>query len=397
MTHPRRAALVGPAASGLLAALLLAAPGPAAASSVPAAAASHGATLLGVSCTSSVRCMTVGSRARTATATDTLAELRTGGRWRVLKTPNPAGARSSLLIEVSCRRADRCVAIGASTSAAHGTVALALAWNGRRWRLTRPASPSGAQSSELLDVSCRTSSGCMAVGLYSNRSGRLRPMSEFWNGASWRLLSTPDARRATAGILDGIFCAGARCKAVGFFRTSPSHVAGLAETWNGARWRVAAVPDPARATFTDVQDVSCESSSRCVAVGLAFTFGPTPRSVAELWRAGRWHRVKAAAKSPSGATLDGLSCPARSRCVSVGESVTKAGRKLLAEVWNGTRWRVLRTPQPAAKTSSFLNQVSCASARHCVAVGSRSGPDGDLALAESWNGTTWRVLTAPSP
>jgi hypothetical protein len=405
MTHPRRAALIGPAVGGLLAALLLAAlllaalllagPGPATASSAPTAAVRHGATLLGVSCTRSARCMTVGSRARTSTTTDTLSEELTGGRWRVLPTPNPAGARSSFLNEVSCRSAARCVGVGASTSKAHGTVALAQAWNGRRWRLTHPVSPAGALFSELLDVSCQTSSGCMAVGLYSNASGRLRPLAEFWDGARWRLLTTPDARRAQAGILDGLFCAGTHCKAVGFFRTSPSHVAGLAEAWNGVRWRVVPFPDPARARYVDVQDVSCASSARCVAVGFAFTFGPTPRSVAELWRAGRWHLVKAAARTPSGAMLNGVSCPATSRCVSVGEALTTAGRKLLAEAWNGAGWRVLRTPRPPAAIPSFLNQVSCAGARRCVAVGS-SG-DGVSALAESWNGISWRVLTAPSP
>jgi len=382
-------ALVG----GALAALLVAVPGTAIAGSVPAAASVRGTTLLGVSCTSASRCMAVGSRARTQSTTNPLAEIWTGGSWRIRATPRPAAAQSSLLIEVSCRTASSCVAVGSSTSKAKRTTAMAQAWNGTRWRMIPPARPAGARSSEMLDVSCTGSHGCMAVGDYRTRAGKTHPLSESWNGIGWRVLTTPDRHGAQAGILDGIFCGGSRCKAVGFFQRNPSLLPGLAEAWNGTRWRVLAFPDPAGATFVDAQDVSCGAPSACVAVGLVTT--PVPASLAERWHAGSWHLVRAAAASPPEAMLNGVSCAASTRCVAVGDSGN--GPTLLAEAWNGSRWRVLKTPDPAATTSSFLNQVSCTSVRHCVAVGSRGSGTNVAALAEIWNGTSWQVLKTPGP
>jgi hypothetical protein len=398
MPHTRRPMLTGPLASGLLAAALMVAalialPGAAAAGSVPAAAGTGGTILYGVSCTGSARCMAVGSRARTSKTTSTLAERWAGGRWHVAATRNPAGARSSFLIEVSCRSAASCVAVGSTTSKAHGTVALAEAWNGSAWRLTRPATPAGASSSELLDVSCTGGPGCMAVGDYRTAAHQLRPLAESWDGTRWRRLATPDRHGASAGILDGLYCRGARCKAVGFAQTSPFRTVGLAEAWNGSRWRVLAFPSPAMASFVGVQDVACGSSSACVAVGLAFA--PATRSLAERWRAGKWRLVKAAARSPAEAMLNGVSCTAASSCMAVGESAS--GPALLAEAWNGIRWKVLKTPDPAAPTASFLNQVSCTRAAHCVAVGSRGSGKNAAALAEIWNGAAWLVLATPSP
>jgi hypothetical protein len=426
MTQARDAMLIGRAAggllaaggvlgAGLLAAVLIAAPVPAsaawrpaaagslpaAAGSFPAAAGGGGTTLFGVSCTSTAHCMTVGSRTRKGTNTATLALQRTGRRWRVRPTPNPAAAHTSYLGEVSCRRAASCVAIGVSTSKAHRMAALAEAWNGRRWRLTRSAVPAAARSSELFDVSCRGRSGCMAVGEYTARSGASRPFSEHWNGRRWRRLTTPDARRARSAVLDGIFCGGSRCMAVGFFRTttSPFQSAGLAEEWNGRSWRVLRFPDPAGQTFVDVQDVSCRSRSSCVAVGFSARSNRLPRSLAEVWRGHGWRLVKPPAKAPRGLLLNGVSCPAASDCVAVGQFPTGPStvQALAAQAWNGARWRTLRTPSPARTTTSFLNQVSCPARRDCVAVGSRGSGSGVAALAESWHGARWRVLPIASP
>jgi hypothetical protein len=427
MPHARRTMLVGPMTSGALALLLLAPPAAASAGTIPAgtipastvpastvpastvpastvpastvpastvpAARAGGASLLGVSCTGSARCMAVGSRAAAGRATHTLAERWSAGRWRIVATPNPAGAGTSILIEVSCRDAASCVAVGSATSKAHGTVALAEAWNGSAWRLTRPVRPAGAGTSELLDVSCTGSSLCLAAGFYRTRSGRLHPLTESWNGVRWRALATPDRHGARAGVLAGLSCAGPTCKAVGFAQLSASLTVGLAEAWNGTSWRVLAFPSPAMASFVGVQDVSCRGSTACMAVGM--TFAPATTSLAEVWHSGKWRLVTAAARSPAEAMLNGVSCPAATRCVAVGES--GSGPVLLAEAWNGTRWRVLQTPDPAAGTVSFLNQVSCPRVGRCMAVGSRGSGKSESALAEVWNGISWRVLSTPAP
>jgi hypothetical protein len=85
-------------------------------------------------------------------------------------------------------------------------------------------------------------------------------------------------------------------------------------------------------------------------------------------------------------TLSDVSCTSPSRCVAVGSAVKPAGLSptTLAEVWNGRRWAVQRTP---AIPADELSGVSCTSARACTAVG------GDA--AERWNGTKWVTQALP--
>ena len=67
----------------------------------------------------------------------------------------------------------------------------------------------------------------------------------------------------------------------------------------------------------------------------------------------------------------------------------------LAEHWDGTSWTVLTTPSPV--TFSTLVSVSCPSAAHCIAVGvsSPSATGALTPLSEVWDGSTWSVVSAP--
>jgi hypothetical protein len=84
----------------------------------------------------------------------------------------------------------------------------------------------------------------------------------------------------------------------------------------------------------------------------------------------------------------------------VGAAIGKATRRgvNLAETWNGTTWRVQAIPTPKGSTGSSLFAVSCTSASACTAVGDYGNAAGRvLAEAERWNGTTWRIQPLPRP
>jgi hypothetical protein len=53
----------------------------------------------------------------------------------------------------------------------------------------------------------------------------------------------------------------------------------------------------------------------------------------------------------------------------------------LAERWNGRRWSIERTPNPAGAKASELEAVSCAPATTCTAVGHSD----NLALVERYS------------
>ena len=69
-------------------------------------------------------------------------------------------------------------------------------------------------------------------------------------------------------------------------------------------------------------------------------------------------------------------------------------------MWNGSTLRAVMYPAPAGAKGWLLSAVSCASASRCVAVGYYAeGPHGVVlrALAETWNGSTWRFLKVHGP
>lgn len=98
---------------------------------------------------------------------------------------------------------------------------------------------------------------------------------------------------------------------------------------------------------------------------------------------------------PSGTTtshLTGVSCTSASACTAVGFYSTSSGSRALAERWNGTSWKIQPTPSSAnPEDFLLLFSVSCTSATSCTAVGSSGGRP----LAERWNGTSWKIQPTP--
>jgi hypothetical protein len=57
------------------------------------------------------------------------------------------------------------------------------------------------------------------------------------------------------------------------------------------------------------------------------------------------------------------------------------------EKWNGTSWVIVTSPSPSGSFWSVLNGVSCSSRTACIAVGySLDGSNNQSMLAEAWNG-----------
>src|SRR5690348_12233441 len=94
-----------------------------------------------------------------------------------------------------------------------------------------------------------------------------------------------------------------------------------------------------------------------------------------------------------------VSCPAADSCMAVGTYVKSSGIGVnLAEQWDGTSWHILPTPNPSGIALSGLLGVACTSASACTAVGATTTTTGAVrAVAERWNGTSWRIQPTPSP
>lgn len=169
-------------------------------------------------------------------------------------------------------------------------------------------------------------------------------------------------------------------------------------------WKVQPTPNQntAVAAIDELSAVSCTSAAACTAVGSHTASLSSPSfTLAERWNGTRWRIQPTILPAGSeSASLSGVSCPSATACTAVGSAFVKATHRSvnLAETWNGTSWRVQAIPTPKASTNGALVAISCTSRRACTAVGQYNTATGSvLADAERWNGRTWRVQSPLQP
>ncbi|HEV2377774.1 MAG TPA: hypothetical protein VGS19_37130 [Streptosporangiaceae bacterium] len=394
-------------------------------------------SLTGVSCPASGFCAAVGTY-NVGNTTVGLAEGWNGHRWTMQRFPVPLGATSTALSQVSCTSARFCEAVGSyQINILNETLPLVATWTGTSWRLQHAPHPSGDPSLQLNAVSCASMAFCEAWGGPSPSSGGSQDLAEQWDGHSWHVQPVPansDAfsvscvstafceavgldfgnagsawvwhgsswtaqtvpSQVSSGGPIGVSCLSPRfCEAVGVSLSGPGS---LAAAWNGSAWKVQPTPNPAKTASTNIRSVACASARSCESAGsfqLSVTSNPA-RALAEGWDGSTWALQQAVA--PPGVTanvLSAVSCVSATFCEAVGEHGNSLNTQSnLAEVWNGTTWRVQPTPSPQSPFGAVDNDlegVSCVSATFCEAVG--NGPNGMSALA--WDGTSWKVQNRP--
>lgn len=263
-----------------------------------------------------------------------------------------------------------------------------------------PAANAAVPLGVLLGVSCTGANACVAVGTDSSDPNGGRTLAEAWNGMSWTVMLTPNPPSIGGSNLYGVSCISAHaCMAVG--QTSIVHGGKpLAERWDGTAWKVVATPRP-RGGDSGLNKVSCGAVNACVAVGFAIRSSHN-NAFAETWNGAKWTlRPIARRVGTTFSALDDVSCGSARACVAVGDSEAHNSSKdrTLAERWDGRRWRINSTPNPRTGINGAgLTGVSCRTARACMAVGSYAKPsnNGALTLAEQFNGKSWSISKSKS-
>jgi hypothetical protein len=148
----------------------------------------------GVSCVSPQSCVAVDDAVDMVDFTVTSsAEVWNGKAWSQAAT-FPNGTPTSVLNAVSCARG-RCMGAGATGPALGASLdggrAAAVAFNGRKWAVTGFPAPPKQEVSELSGVSCVSATFCVAIGEDGLSNGPPFALTAFWNGKTWRLVSSP--------------------------------------------------------------------------------------------------------------------------------------------------------------------------------------------------------------
>jgi hypothetical protein len=171
-------------------------------------------------------------------------------------------------------------------------------------------------------------------------------------------------------VLTGVSCRSrSRCWAVGQYFTE-GNGATLAVRWNGKSWSAVASPNSSSASDSTLGTVTCLSNANCWAVGSTVEAPGFNATLVERWRGGSWSIVPSANSSRAENFLQGVSCRRRSDCWAVGttQDASGANPQALFEHWNGSSWSLVSAPTP---TRAVLTDITCQRSE-CWAVGTGS-------------------------
>lgn len=342
-------------------------------------------TLNDVSCTSPAACTVVGYS--TTHHRDTpLAARWNGLAWAM--QPAPAPPAGGQLEAVSCTTATACTAVGEAYRKpvpGEDTQPLAESWNGTRWAVQSAAAP--VKGAYLSDVSCISPTACMAMMGFQARA---QTLMERWDGRTWVLLGTPPASMTSLSCLSAAWCQAAGSDLPQDFGT-------WSQDWNGSFWAAQATPSTERGPKEEtVSAVSCASPTACIAVGSDFynSYDLT----AERWDGTQWTDVSPGNPPGTGSMseLGDVSCPTTTFCMAVGGFTDGQDRWHTAAVrWNGSHWTHLPAGEFPGKDADLSN-LDCPSPTFCLAVGTTYTDTKTWPLVEKWNGVTWATQAAPS-
>src|ERR1700683_1397387 len=318
-----------------------------------------------------------------------------------LALPVKATPTNDFLYSISCSGRTNCTAVGnwayhsefpqSHTRPEHCT--------GSKWSAQTTPDPAGSSIARFDGVACPTARMCVAVGadFVGLGSANTNPVVASWNGSKWILDKIKEPTGGSNGFLEGVACSSARqCLAVGYFINSSNSTQNLVESWNGSTW-TASVPANSSTSFNLLNGVACPARNKCVAVGQYRNAANVDATFTDQWNGSKWSPQLTPSPAGDLSRLNGVACTT-TRCLSVGtsEGITSAVHPTdtLAEHWNGSTWAQSLPGNPSrnSQPSNNLNAVSCPGVKNCLAVGAYNNKSGtSVALGEKWNGSKWTV------
>ncbi len=303
--------------------------------------------------------------------------------WTVVTSPNVG--TSSALSGVSCTNSSLCLAVGVSSTGSSAEKTLSEKWSGTTIAVV-PSPPSGSNT-EIEDngISCLSATFCIAVGRVFE-SGGDQILSEKWNGSKWTLLTSPTMGADAFVDVLGVSCKSTTfCMAVGWFTDEPTEA--FAMKWNGTGWTVETVPNDGSTQDNILNSVSCATTTFCIAVG------DGPGQLIDRWNGSVWSIVSTTANFG----LEGVRCRSTTFCMAVGARSVGGNTDTLAEKWNGATWSVVSTPNAKGSSLllsvSCTGTTFCMAGGWSQPLGSST----QATLTEVWNGSTWAIVPSISP
>jgi hypothetical protein len=182
---------------------------------------------------------------------------------------------------------------------------------------------------------------------------------------------------------------------VGWDKTGAGEVVPFGEVWDGVEWVIAEPLVPAEAVKTELGSVSCISAKACYAVGHYKTAAGAEATLAEMWNGTRWKIMPSQNVAGSPTTdLEGVACASATVCKAVGYAENGSEATPISEKLSSGEWVMEGTP--AVEGKARLLEIDCPSTSSCFAVGTATTNGSGQPLIEHWAGTAWAVQAGAS-
>jgi hypothetical protein len=302
-------------------------------------------------------------------------------------------------------------------AAAPSLAGAALNWPAARIVLL-PAGAKGVPQGYLPALSCASKGNCVAGGAYTDAKGDIEGLlSNEINGA-WRgaVTITPPSDAAASArvtVLSTACGAPGTCSAVGSYQDKSGDTEGFVDSEVRNAWRGAvALALPADAIVAGqnaaLRSIACAGAGNCSVVGtfsargtpLATTQGLVLSEVRGVWQKALEVRLPGATNVNPFVVLNQVACASAGNCSAVGSYIDDSGAThglLVNET--SSRWssgESLGLPGNAsAYPDASLSSVTCVRTGACSAIGSYENTAGDgegLVVSESAH--VWKRATA---
>ena len=187
-------------------------------------------------------------------------------------------------------RASACTAMLATLAGGMTAVgpAAAMASTCQSWVAAQPPSP-GSSSNHLNGVTVISPCDAWAVGSYtSSGSSREQNLVEHWNGASWKVVPSPQPGTGGSFLVGVRGVSASNIWAVGAYFNTAGDI-DLILHWNGHRWQQVASPSPG--VSPRLTAVRAVSANHAWAVGTSES-NTVSRTIILHWNGRKWTRVK---------------------------------------------------------------------------------------------------------
>ncbi len=234
-----------------------------------------------------------------------------------------------------------------------------------------------------------------ATGVHGRSGGRI---GDRWGAARWpRRAGRVAARFARwAGVPLGL----AGC-VLGGAAVAPGPLASAAFAARASTgWSIVPSPNGARYGDNTLVQVAAGSATSAWAVGYD-GYNGNFRTLIQRWNGTRWAVVPSPSIGPLDSVLSGVATQSATSAWAVGYTSVNVPPRIyhraLIEHWNGSTWRVVRTPRAGASDSDLWG-VTALSATNAWAVGNENvGLFRFRPLVEHCNGAAWQLVRVPSP